>query len=291
MIKHLASLFARLPLPFVHLLGVGLGWVAYALAASYRTRLRENLGASRIAENSAQLKALIRANVAESGKAILELPFVWLRPTDDVLAKVSVADGWQAVQTARAEGKGLIMLTPHLGSFELIGRYLAGQFPITVLYRPPKISWLEPIMRAGRERDQARLATTDVSGVRALLRALKRGEALGILPDQAPGAGEGVWADFFNRPAYTMTLIRRLQHRSGAPIIAMYAERLNEGRGFLLHFKRISAPLADEDVAAARQMNLAMEDLIRDCPSQYLWSYNRYKVPSGARAPDSAAPP
>ena len=291
MIKHLASLFARLPLPFVHLLGVGLGWVAYALAASYRKRLRENLGASRIAENSAQLKALICANVAESGKAILELPFVWLRPTDDVLAKVSVADGWQAVQTARAEGKGLIMLTPHLGSFELIGRYLAAQFPITVLYRPPKISWLEPIMRAGRERDQARLATTDVSGVRALLRALKRGEALGILPDQAPGAGEGVWADFFNRPAYTMTLIRRLQQRSGAPIIAMYAERLNEGRGFLLHFKRISAPLADEDVAAARQMNLAMEDLIRDCPSQYLWSYNRYKVPSGARAPNSAAPP
>ena len=291
MIKHLASLFARLPLPFVHLLGVGLGWVAYALAASYRKRLRENLGASRIAENSAQLKALIRANVAESGKAILELPFVWLRPTGDVLAKVRVADGWQAVQTAHAEGKGLIMLTPHLGSFELIGRYLAAQFPITVLYRPPKLSWLEPIMRAGRERDQARLATTDVSGVRALLRALKRGEALGILPDQAPGAGDGVWADFFNRPAYTMTLIRRLQQRSGAPIIAMYAERLNEGRGFLLHFKRISAPLADEDAAAARQMNLAMEDLIRDCPSQYLWSYNRYKVPSGARSSDSAAPP
>ena len=291
MIKHLASLFARLPLPFVHLLGVGLGWAAYGLAASYRKRLRENLGASRIAENSAQLKALIRANVAESGKAILELPFVWLRPTDDVLAKVSVADGWQAVQTAHAEGKGLIMLTPHLGSFELIGRYLAAQFPITVLYRPPKLSWLEPIMRAGRERDQARLATTDVSGVRALLRALKRGEALGILPDQAPGAGDGVWADFFNRPAYTMTLIRRLQQRSGAPIIAMYAERLNEGRGFLLHFKRISAPLADEDAAAARQMNLAMEDLIRDCPSQYLWSYNRYKVPSGARSSDSAAPP
>ena len=291
MIKHLASLFARLPLPFVHLLGVGLGWAAYGLAASYRKRLRENLGASRIAENSAQLKALIRANVAESGKAILELPFVWLRPTDDVLAKVRVADGWQAVQTAHAEGKGLIMLTPHLGGFELIGRYLAAQFPITVLYRPPKLSWLEPIMRAGRERDQARLATTDVSGVRALLRALKRGEALGILPDQAPGAGDGVWADFFNRPAYTMTLIRRLQQRSGAPIIAMYAERLNEGRGFLLHFKRISAPLADEDAAAARQMNLAMEDLIRDCPSQYLWSYNRYKVPSGARSSDSAAPP
>ena len=291
MIKYLASLFARLPLPFVHGLGIGLGWLAYGLSPSYRKRLRENLGASRIAENSAQLNALIRANVAESGKAILELPFVWLRPTNELIVKVIATYGWQDVQTALAEGKGLIMLTPHLGSFELIGRYLAAQFPITVLYRPPKLSWLEPIMRAGRERDDAQLATTDVGGVRTLLKTLKRGDALGILPDQAPGAGDGVWADFFNRPAYTMTLIRRLQQRSGAPIITMYAERLSKGRGFSLHFKRISPPLADADITAARQMNRAMEDLIRECPSQYLWSYNRYKVPSGARLPDSAAAP
>ena len=291
MITYLASLFARLPMPFVHALGIGLGWAAYALAPSYRKRLRENLAASRIAENPAQLDVLIRANVAESGKAILELPFVWLRPTSELLVTVIETDGWPEVQTARGEGKGLIMLTPHLGSFELIGRYLAAQFPITVLYRPPKLSWLEPIMRAGRERDQAQLATTGVGGVRTLLKALKRGEALGILPDQAPGAGDGVWADFFNRPAYTMTLIRRLQQRSGAPIIAMYAERLSKGRGFSLHFTRILEPLAEEDAAAARQMNRAMEDLIRNCPSQYLWSYNRYKAPSGARAPDSATPP
>ena len=169
--------------------------------------------------------------MAESGKAILELPFVWLRSTPDLLAKVQAVDGWDTVTAARAEGKGVIMLTPHLGCFELIGRYLAAQFPIALLYRPPKRSWLEPIMRAGRKRDYAELATTDIRGVRTLLRALKRGHALGILPDQAPGAGEGVWADFFHRPAYTMTLIQRLQQRTGAPIIVMYAERLAKDNG------------------------------------------------------------
>ena len=175
------------------------------------------------------------------------------------------------------------MLTPHLGCFELLGRYLGAQFPITLLYRPPKTIWLEPILRAGRMQDQASLATTDTRGVRQLLKALKRGDVIGILPDQAPGAGEGVWADFFNRPAYTMTLIQRLQQRTNAPIVVVYAERLKKDIGFKLHFRRVSTPLAENEVAAANQINAAMEQLIRECPSQYLWSYNRYKIPSGAR--------
>ena len=284
MIQFLASLLARLPLPIAHSLGVGLGWLVYWGSPRYRKRLRENIAASGLAAHSAQLNEIIRANVAESGKVIFELPFIWLRPSTDLLAKVVEKHGWPEVLAAKAEGKGLIMLTPHLGSFELIGRYLATQFPITVLYRSPKLSWLEPIMRAGRSRDQAQLATADIRGVRMLLKALNRGESLGILPDQAPSAGDGVWADFFNRSAYTMTLIRRLQERSGAPIIAMYAERLPKTGGYSLHFKRIFPLLASEDAIAARQINAAMEDLIRECPSQYLWSYNRYKVPSGARA-------
>jgi Kdo2-lipid IVA lauroyltransferase/acyltransferase len=288
MIQFLASLLARLPLSFAHKLGVGLGWLVYGCSSKYRTRLRENIFASGIAANPKQLNEIIHANVAESGKAILELPFIWLRPSQNLLAKVVEKHGWAEVLAAKAEGKGLIMLTPHLGSFELIGRYLAIQFPITVLYRSPKQSWLEPIMRAGRARDQARLATADIRGVKLLLKALNCGETLGILPDQAPGAGDGVWAEFFNRPAYTMTLIQRLQQRTGAPIIAMYAERLAKDRGYSLHFKRISDLLADDEIRAARQINAAMEDMIRECPNQYLWSYNRHKVPSGARTPESA---
>ncbi len=291
MIRFLASLLSRLPLAVAHRIGVGLGWLVYWTSPRYRKRLRENIDASGVAVNSAQLQKIVRANISESGKAILEIPFIWLRPSNDLLAKVVEKQGWQEVRAARSEGKGLIMLTPHLGSFEFIGRFLATQFPITVLYRPPKLSWLEPIMRAGRGRDQAQLATADTRGVKMLLKALNRGETLGILPDQAPGAGDGVWATFFNRPAYTMTLIRRLQERTGAPIIAMYAERLAKNKGYSLHFKRILEFSSSDDVIAARQINAAMEDLIRECPSQYLWSYNRYKVPSGARAAGSTENP
>lgn len=286
MIKFIAWLFARLPLPVAHFLGVCLGRIVFAASPHYRRRLRDNLSACGIATDTEALNSLVRANVAESGKAIAELPYVWLRPTKDLLNNITSRQGWDAVLAAKAEGKGLIMLTPHLGSFELIGRYLAAQFPITVLYRPPKLTWLEPLMRAGRQRDNAQLATTDIRGVRSLLKALKRGDALGILPDQAPGAGDGVWAKFFGRPAYTMTLIQRLQERSGAPIITMFAERLPQNKGFSLHFSRLHNPLASDDVMAATQLNAAMEELIRQAPGQYLWSYNRYKVPSGARPPE-----
>lgn len=288
MIKFLIGLFARLPLPVVHVIGTALGWAAYWASPQYRHHLRGNLISSRIAENPEAFRQLLQTSVAESGKAILELPFIWVRPTQDLLAKIQAVDGWDAVVAARAEGKGVIMLTPHLGCFELIGRYLAAQFPITLLYRPPKLSWLEPLMRAGRLRDHAQLARTDIRGVRTLLKALKRGEAIGILPDQAPAAGEGVWADFFHRPAYTITLIQRLQQRTGAPIIIMYAERLSSDMGFKLHFRGISTLLNEDGVTAAREINASMEQLILECPSQYLWSYNRYKIPSGAPHPASA---
>ncbi len=290
MIKFIASVFACLPLPLAHSLGAALGRIVFAVSPRYRKRLRENLAASGIAADKTAFAALLHTNVVESGKAIFELPYVWLRPTKDLLGKVASRQGWDAVLAAKAEGKGLIMLTPHLGSFEFIGNYLAAQFPITILYRPPKLAWLEPLMRAGRQRDQAQLATTDIRGVRRLLKALKRGDALGILPDQAPSAGDGVWANFFGHPAYTMTLIQRLQERSGAPIITMFAERLPSNKGFSMHFTRLAQPLAADDVTAAAQLNAAMEALIRQCPSQYLWSYNRYKVPSGARASEIIVP-
>lgn len=283
MLKLIASVFACLPLPLAHALGAGVGRFVFAVSSRYRKRLHENLAASGIAADHNSLHELVRANAAETGKAIFELPYVWLRPSSDLLAKVASRQGWDAVLAAKAEGNGLIMLTPHLGSFEFIGRYLALQFPMTILFRPPKLAWLEPLMRAGRQQGLAQLATTDIRGVRRLLQALKRGEAVGILPDQAPGAGDGVWANFFGRPAYTMTLIRRLQARSGAPVITMFSERLPGNNGFSLHFNRIYKNLAADDVAAAAQLNAAMESLIRQCPSQYLWSYNRYKVPSGAR--------
>ena len=132
-------------------------------------------------------------------------------------------------------------------------------------------------MRAGRARGHISLATTDYAGVKKLLAALKRGEAIGVLPDQVPSQGDGAWADFFGRPAYTMTLIARLQQKTGAAIIFLYAQRLPWGRGYALRCLPPLAPLSENAAQAARQINAAVEEIVRVCPEQYLWSYNRYK--------------
>ncbi len=273
---------ARLPLAVLHGLGGLLGVLVYRLSGGYANRLRENLAHAWNNAPPAEFRKLLRANIREMGKSACELPWVWRRPLENVLRTVKGCDGFQYVEAARQRGKGIIFLTPHLGCFEIVSLYLAARMPMTIMYRPPKLPWLDEVMRSGRQRGQTTLARTDVGGVRAMYKALKRNEAIGLLPDQVPGSGEGDWADFFGRPAYTMTLVGRMVESSGASVLLCYGERLPHGEGYLIHF----APL-DFDMRAsiAVQLNTALEAVIRACPAQYLWSYNRYKTPAGAPPP------
>lgn len=277
-------LAARLPLAVLHSLGTVLGWTMYALSPRYRAHLRGNLEAAGYLD-----RATRRAAIAEAGRMITELPLLWLRPHAEVAALVRDVRGWDLVESARAAGHGIVFLTPHLGSFEISALHTTVRVPMTILYRPPKIAWIEPYMRAGRERPNVKLATPDLKGVRKLLHALKRRETVGILPDQVPGEGEGEWAEFFGRPAYTMSLATKLAARDGAVCLIAFAERLPAGAGFVLSFRPFPKPRAGE--SEARTLNRAIEDLIRECPGQYLWGYNRYKKPTRAvqASPDGEA--
>jgi len=277
-------LLGRLPLAWLHRLGAALGWLVYWTSPTYARRLRENLFASGICADDAQCRALLAEAVAETGKGAAELVAVWFGPDKTTERLVVECDGWDAVDAALARGKGIIFLTPHLGCFEVAGLYVGERVPLTVLYRPPRQRWLEPHMAAGRGRSRSELAPTTLKGVRMLYRALARGDAVGVLPDQAPGEGEGVWADFFGRPAYTMTLVRRLQEASGAAVIMTFAQRLPNGRGYRMHAQAL--PTEHFDEAA---LNRALEEQVRRCPAQYLWGYNRYKVPAGAVPPPAKA--
>ncbi|MBI2313429.1 MAG: lysophospholipid acyltransferase family protein [Betaproteobacteria bacterium] len=284
MLQGLLRLAAGLPLGFIQGLGFLLGWLVYWLSPTYRRRLRENLARSGICAGDAEFRRVLKAAVGESGKGPLELIPVWFRDIGAVEALVTECQGWEHVEAARAAGRGIIFLTPHLGCFDISARHAARSFPITVLYRPPKLAWLEPLMVAGRGRGNVKLASTDLKGVRALYRALRKGEAVGLLPDQAPGVGEGVWVDFFGRPAYTMTLAGRLAEATGAAVLPAYARRHAGGRGYVVVIRpRLQLP-ADPRGAAAL-ISRAVEQLVRECPEQYLWSYNRYKVPAGAEKP------
>ena len=284
----LIRLLGRLPLRVLHWLGTALGWVAYATDRRYRHRLRENLARAGIAEG-AELARIRRAAIAGAGRTLAELPCFWLRPQSTLARWARVTEGQHWLDQAHARGRGILFLTPHLGAFEITAQWYGMARPITIMYRRPKLAWLDPILRAGRGRGHVELVGADLGGVRAMLRALRAGQAVGLLPDQAPSVGEGVWAAFFGRPAYTITLAARLARSTGATVLMPVGRRLPAARGYELEFHPLPDPLPDDPALAARAINAAVEAVVTRDPGQYLWSYNRYKQPAGAPPPPDGA--
>jgi len=280
-VEFVFRLLSHLPLAWLHRLGAAAGWLSWLFSPTYRRHMRENM---RLALGEAGERRTRAAAIAEAGRQSLELPKIWLRSQAEVVGRVVEVSGWDLAEAAMRDGKGILYLTPHLGCFEVTAQYLSTHAPITVLYRPPKQRWLQTMIEEGRERGQLRIAAADLSGVRSLIRALKKGEAVGMLPDQAPRMGEGRWLDFFGRPAYTMTLAARLTE-TGAAAIMVWAERLPDGAGYHFHLQAPSQPFTGTTEERAQQINHEIERLIVQCPAQYLWSYNRYKRPRGVEPP------
>jgi KDO2-lipid IV(A) lauroyltransferase len=260
-------LLGALPLGLLRSVGAALGIAVCLLSPGYRRKLRTNL---RIA-GYPSLGAALRA-AAESGRMVGELPFVWRRAPVELACHV-VCDDLPVLDAAREAGGGILLLTPHLGAFEVAGRFCASRAPITVLFKPPRQAWLRPVVEFSRNTSSMHAVPTTLAGVRAMLRALRAGEAVGILPDQVPGEGEGEWAPFFGEPAWTMTLPRRLAQATGAAVVVAVGERVPGG--WRLHLERLA------EAPTPEALNACMERLIRRWPDQYLWGYNRYKRPAG----------
>ena len=277
----LFRLLSRLPLAVLHALGAALGWVVYLASATYRRRFQANVAQAGIPWAQA------RPAVAAAGRMAAELPWLWVGQRGKPLGQALQWDGGELIAEALAEKRGLVMLTPHLGCFEICAQAIAERFttpeaPITVLYRPARQASLREAMAGSRERPGLATAPASLAGVRQMVRALRRGEVIGLLPDQVPPDGLGVWAPFFGRPAYTMTLAARLVQQTGAALLLIWGERRPGGQGFIVHVLRAPeiARDAPAEVAAAT-VNAAMESLIRRAPGQYLWGYHRYKQPRG----------
>jgi KDO2-lipid IV(A) lauroyltransferase len=276
----LFRLLSRLPLRWLHALGAALGWVTYLLSPTYRRRLRKNL-----AQAGLDSPRLRRSAVGHAGRQAIEAAWLWHRPLTDIAAAMQeeVAGSFSALL---AERRPLLLLTPHLGSFEAVAQYYATlpdarARPMTVLYREPRKAALRPLMHA-RGRPGLLLAPADMRGVRMLMRALKQHYTAGILPDQVPSRGDGAWVDFFGRPAYTMTLPARLAAANDARIVFVLCVRQEAGNGYRLRLAPFDGPLSGDVAEDTLRLNRALETLIRQCPEQYLWGYHRYKSPAGA---------
>jgi KDO2-lipid IV(A) lauroyltransferase len=252
-------------------MGALLGMIVLAVSGSYRRKLVENLRRAGYPGLGPALRA-----AAAAGRMVLELPWIWRRPSS-ALASRMACDDLAVLDAAESGGRGILFLTPHLGSFEVTARWYALRAPITVMFQEPKKALLGRLVRESRNVDSIRAVPATLTGVRAMLRTLRAGEAVGLLPDQVPGGGEGRWASFFGEPAWTMTLPQRLAQATGAEVVMAVGERVPGG--WRLHLSRLeAAPSPDA-------LNACMERLVRRWPEQYLWGYNRYKRPAGVSEP------
>ena len=285
-IKSALRLCAWVPLPVLHGFGVCLGWLLFLIPSRSRHIAETNIALCWPTLSRSQQRTLVRRCLAETGKTLFETGALWLRPGENVLRLIKHTDGSELVEQAIAKGNGVILATPHLGAWEGAGLFCAARFNITCLYRPPRKPGLEQWLVTARSRLGGQYIAATTTAIRTLHKTLKHGQAVAMLPDQEPHAGAGIYAPFFGIPAYSMTLLARLAARSATPVIFVWCERLSWGRGYQLHFRKaanITNP-ANIDAAVAAS-NQAIENCIRECPSQYQWSYRRFRS-----RPDSEAP-
>jgi len=280
----LFRVLSRCPLWFLHGIGSLLGWLTYWASPTYRRRFIDNVRQAGIAQADA------RPAIAAAGRMVAELPFLWLRPAGEPIRPSLTWEGDALIVDALRAGRGIVLLTPHMGSFEVAAQAIAERFaaefgPITVLYRPARKAALRAVMDESRARPGVATAPATLAGVRLMIRALRRGEAVGLLPDQVPPEGMGMWVPFFSKPAYTMTLAARLVQQTGAVPLLIWGERLPHGAGYTVRVSALGETLPTDDATQAESaaiINRAMERLIRQCPQQYLWGYHRYKTPRSA---------
>ena len=275
-------LFAALPLPLNHALGTALGWALALLPNGLRRTTRDNLRRCLPELAPRARRRLARRSLVETGKTFTETGPLWCWPGERALTLVREVCGREWLDAALAEGRGLILATPHLGAWELAGLWGATHLPMTTLYRRPRMAELDELVRTARERMGARYVAADASGVRALYQALADNRVVGMLPDQDPRDSGGAFAPFFGLPAYTMTFLSRLARKTRAPVLFAYCERLPRGRGYVIHFvptpETIRTGSLAESLAAVNQ---TVEQCVRTLPEQYQWSYKRFKTQPG----------
>ena len=275
-------LAAHLPLSWLHALGATVGRIAGSLKTREWRVTRRNHELVGAALGATDRDAFVREVLVETGKNLTELAKVWGAPPQRALALIRNVHGREHFDAAKAQGRGVIVAAPHLGCWELLNLFLCTQGPLAILYRVPQHAEWEALLRDARGKLGATQVRADAAGVRELLRCLKQGMTLGILPDQRAKGGEGEFAPFFGLPCKSMTLLSRLAEKTDAPVVFGFAERLPRGEGFDLHFLPAEPEIASANrEAAVGALHRGIEACVRLAPTQYQWTYKRYSAQPG----------
>lgn len=284
-------LFARLPLRLSHAIGAGIGWLAWITHSPMHKTAAENIHRCLPELSPEQQDQLLRETLLETGKTLTELGVIWQGSRQQIETLAREVQNDEILSRAMAAGRGVILLAPHSGAWELGGLFTATRTPMTTLYRPPREPAFEELMKRSRERFGGTLVPANRHGVKALLLALRRGELVAILPDQEPNVGEGAFAPFFGHPAYTLTLVHNLMQKTGAIAILGRTERLPRGQGYRLGYFKAPEGMYDPDPAIAlAALNQGIEQMVRENPAQYQWVYRRFRrqpTPSETITPET----
>ncbi len=282
--KALLYLLSLLPLRANLKLGAVVGHLCYLLPNRHSRTIEHNLALCYPDMDDQERRQLLRNNLAETGKNLTELGPFWCWDKNKVTSLVCSQSGTEHLTRALSQNKGVIIAAPHTGAWELIGLKFTADRPMHFLYRPGRKSTFDSLIINARERFGGKCYPITRRGLSALVRALKRGEVIGILPDQEPADEHGVFAPFFGHPAYTMTFVSNLAQKTGAPIVFAAMQRQQDNAGYHLHFFPSDEALVSTDpLTAASALNHHVEQCIAVAPDQYMWNYKRFKkTPPGS---------
>lgn len=285
---HLATaVLSRLPLRVLHGIGASVGRLASLIPNASRHITRVNLALCFPDASPETRRLMERRSLQNLGRAFFELPYLWTARKETLEGLVRTVHGRQYLDAALASGRGLLLSSAHVGSWEFLGLWFSLQQPSVGLYRRPHIRQFNELMLHGRCRFGGRLLDAAPSTLREFLTALRRDESVWLMADQLPISGAGLWSPFFGQPALTATLLPGLAHRTGAAVLMAYAERLPRGRGYDIHIVPVDDDVRSPDTQrAVNALNRGAESLIRRCPEQYLWRYKRFRrTPDGGKSP------
>lgn len=268
---------AALPWSWLHVFGRLLGHIFWRFDTREKQTTQTNIALCLPELNAQQQADLVRESLIDFGQTAFEMPKLWLSPPAQTLAAVVEIDGEELLKQYLAEARGVLVLAPHHGNWEMVGLYLGQRYGITSMYLPSDNEAINELVRLGRSSSGATLVPADTSGVRAVLKVLKKGGIAGILPDQVPKGAGAEPSPFFGHSALTMTLASNLLQKTGARAIVIYALRLSRG-GFKLVFREPAPVIYSDDLAQSLAgLNASVEASARDCPAQYQWEYKRFK--------------
>jgi KDO2-lipid IV(A) lauroyltransferase len=273
------NIIGRLPLFTSRLLGRLAGLMLWLVPNKSRRITRINIALCFPELSSAQQRKLVFNSLQHTGMLVLETAVIWRKSYSLLKQHMSTIINLDLLEAAKITDRGIIILLPHLGNWEIFSRYMPAEHDlIMALYEPPSIIELESLIKTGREKDGAQLVPTNARGVSALLKHLRKGGITLILPDQVPNLNPncGVFVPFFKQPTYTMTLATQLAQKTNSHILAATAKRI--GSGFEIKFSKPEATIyADDVLIAVAAMNRLMEQCVREMPEQYQWEYKRFK--------------